>query len=169
MLAATPHVIGSTVTTSQHLGCLSEKVCQKSQSLPSTTKLFALNRNYPSKTAVAHATVAPQSYMMGDPGFPIDIQEFDSDDRISFSKLDNKFIAVHHDGSEYEFDADLKKWVLPADDNELQDHDVHSYGGQLSTEAPDEAASKKRKNGSDGTDQVSSSQVCRPTCADSSQ
>lgn len=87
---------------------------------------------------------------------PTNVQEFDSDDRISFSKLDDKFIAVHDDGEEYEFNPELKRWVLPADHEELQDHDVHEYGGQLSSEAlAHELASKKRKNGEDGTAQVS--------------
>lgn len=50
-----------------------------------------------------------------EPPFPTNIQEFDSDDRISFSKLDNKFIAVRNDGSEFEFDSETKEWV-PIDD-----------------------------------------------------
>lgn len=51
-------------------------------------------------------------------GFPTDVQEFDADDRISFSKLDQKFIAVHDDGTEFEFDADHKQWLPLEDDGE---------------------------------------------------
>ncbi len=44
-------------------------------------------------------------------GFPQNPEEFDSDPRISFSKLDNKFILEADDGQEYEFDDGLKRWV----------------------------------------------------------
>jgi HIV Tat-specific factor 1 len=44
-------------------------------------------------------------------GFPRDPSEFDSDPRISFSKLDNKFILETEDGQEFEFDSALKRWV----------------------------------------------------------
>lgn len=45
-------------------------------------------------------------------GFPKDPSEFDSDPRISFSKLDEKFILETDDGQEYEYDGVLKRWVL---------------------------------------------------------
>ncbi|PSS03563.1 hypothetical protein BD289DRAFT_154221 [Coniella lustricola] len=52
--------------------------------------------------------------------FPTDPAQFDSDDRISFSRLDNKYIAVQEsDGTEFEFDAQLKRWVPVLDDEEL--------------------------------------------------
>lgn len=87
-----------------------------------------------------------------DPPFSTDVQEFDSDDRISFSRLDNKFIAVHDDGSEFEFDADQKRW-LPADDQPLED-DAHDYGGEHPL---DDTSSRKRKNGSEDTAKVRTS------------
>lgn len=68
---------------------------------------------------------------MASASFPTNIQEFDADDRISFSKLDSKFIAVHDDGTEYEFDADLKKWQ-PLDEEALD------------VEAPQEAENSAR-------------------------
>lgn len=84
--------------------------------------------------------------------FPTDVQAFDADDRISFSKLDNKFIAVHDDGSEFEFNPESKRWV-PADD---LDDNAHEYGGERSSATPvDDAASKKRKNGSEQVSQPS--------------
>ncbi|OAA73526.1 Nucleotide-binding, alpha-beta plait [Cordyceps fumosorosea ARSEF 2679] len=43
-----------------------------------------------------------------DAPFPTEVQEFDGDDRISFSKLDSKFIAVRDDGAEFEFDAERR-------------------------------------------------------------
>ena len=43
--------------------------------------------------------------------FPQNPEDFDSDPRISFSKLENKFILEADDGQEYEFDNGLKRWV----------------------------------------------------------
>lgn len=43
--------------------------------------------------------------------FPQDPTEFDSDPRISFSKLDDKFILETDDGQEYEYDTALKRWI----------------------------------------------------------
>lgn len=89
------------------------------------------------------------------PPFPTDVQEFDSDDRISFSKLDNKFIAVHEDGSEFEFDAEWRRWV-PAAEDTLAD-DSHEYGGSHPA-AQDgngrHAPAKKRKNGPEDGSEV---------------
>lgn len=45
-------------------------------------------------------------------GFPQSPEDFDADPRISFSKLDGKFILEADDGQEYEFDDALKRWVL---------------------------------------------------------
>lgn len=44
-------------------------------------------------------------------GFPQNPEDFDADARISFSKLDNKFILEADDGQEFEFDDALKRWV----------------------------------------------------------
>ena len=44
-------------------------------------------------------------------GFPANPEDFDADSRISFSKLDNKFILEADDGQEFEFDNALKRWV----------------------------------------------------------
>ena len=43
--------------------------------------------------------------------FPSNPEEFDADERISFSKLDNKFILEAEDGQEFEYDNELKRWV----------------------------------------------------------
>ncbi|KAL8712278.1 MAG: hypothetical protein Q9220_003429 [cf. Caloplaca sp. 1 TL-2023] len=52
-------------------------------------------------------------------GFPTNPEEFDADDRVSFSKLDSKFILETDDGQEYEFDDALKRWVpVGVDENE---------------------------------------------------
>ncbi|KAL5356955.1 putative nuclear mRNA splicing factor-associated protein [Aspergillus floccosus] len=52
--------------------------------------------------------------------FPQDPSEFDSDPRISFSKLDNKFILETEDGQEFEFDTVLKRWIPTVDEDLLQ-------------------------------------------------
>lgn len=43
--------------------------------------------------------------------FPRNPEEFDADPRVSFSKLDSKFILETDDGQEFEFDDALKRWV----------------------------------------------------------
>lgn len=43
--------------------------------------------------------------------YPTNLEDFDADDRISFSKLDNKFILEADDGQEFKFDDALKRWV----------------------------------------------------------
>lgn len=50
-------------------------------------------------------------YDEGRAGFPSDPSEFDSDPRISFFKLDQKFILETDDGQEFEFDHVLKRWI----------------------------------------------------------
>lgn len=50
--------------------------------------------------------------------FPTDIAKFNEDERISFSKLDGKYIAVQEDGNEFEFDQALKRWIPHAEDDE---------------------------------------------------
>lgn len=86
-----------------------------------------------------------------DAPLPTNVQQFDGDDRISFSKLDNKFIAVLDDGAELEFDEKSKQWA-PADES-LDAEDALEYGGQSATPDPD---SKKRKNGDGNGSEVSS-------------
>ena len=44
-------------------------------------------------------------------GFPQSPSEFDEDPRISFSKLDGKYILETEDGEEYSYDPALKRWV----------------------------------------------------------
>lgn len=43
--------------------------------------------------------------------FPTNPEDFDADDRISFSRLDDKFVLETEDGEEFEFDDALKRWV----------------------------------------------------------
>jgi hypothetical protein len=95
-----------------------------------------------------------------DPPFPTDEREFDGDDRISFSKLDNKFIAVHDDGTEYEFDNNTRGWH-PIDEEELDGVGSIAPDGDSGSGAShlEDAASRKRKNGSHNGSEVSMSQT----------
>ena len=43
--------------------------------------------------------------------FPQDPSDFDADPRISFSKVDSKFILEADDGQEFEYDDALKRWI----------------------------------------------------------
>lgn len=43
--------------------------------------------------------------------FPTDPTEFDRDPRISYSKLDQKYILETEDGQEFEYDSAIKRWV----------------------------------------------------------
>lgn len=51
----------------------------------------------------------------GDPApvnnFPQDPAEFDSDPRVSYSKLDDRFILETEDGEEFTYDTVLKRWI----------------------------------------------------------
>ncbi|OTA97006.1 hypothetical protein M434DRAFT_392452 [Hypoxylon sp. CO27-5] len=78
--------------------------------------------------------------------FPTDPQEFDQDERISFSKLDNKYIAVQDDGSEFEWDAQLKRWI-PVVDEELLAQQQSAYGGGAPPDDTNDVPNKKRKKG----------------------
>jgi HIV Tat-specific factor 1 len=44
-------------------------------------------------------------------GFPQSPSAFDADDRVSFSKLDDKFILETEEGTEYEWDTALRRWI----------------------------------------------------------
>jgi len=78
--------------------------------------------------------------------FPTNPEEFDQDDRISYSKLDNKYIAVQDDGAEYEFDEGLKRWI-PIIDEALIEEQQKGY--MMPNPAADDgqgpAQGKKRK------------------------
>lgn len=76
--------------------------------------------------------------------FPTDPSQFDQDHRISFSRLDNKYIAVQEsDGTEFEFDAQLKRWIPSADEDEeaLIQMQQSAYG------VPDSTSDTRTGNG----------------------
>lgn len=86
--------------------------------------------------------------------FPTNVEEFANDERISYSRLSNKYIAVHDDGSEFEFHPELKRWIIAADD-EPNDAGFPA-DDDLDLDARPDAPSKKRKSSATG-DEVSGS------------
>ncbi len=88
--------------------------------------------------------------------FPTDPAQFDEDDRISFSRLDNKYIAVQSDGTEYEFDSDLRRW-LPIIDDALIQAQQAAYGIAHEDDQYSESSrhGQKRKKGPSDDREVS--------------
>ncbi|MCJ1252486.1 hypothetical protein MMC24_000292 [Lignoscripta atroalba] len=99
--------------------------------------------------------------------FPQNPEEFDADPRISFSKLDQKFILEADDGQEYEFDDALKRWVPVLDEALLeQQREAYAVKGVDESE-PVQAQQKKRKqvyvNGEDEEGGRTISKKSKPT------
>lgn len=44
-------------------------------------------------------------------GFPVTKEDFDTDTRVSFSRMSGKYTIEQDDGSEFEFDEGLKRWI----------------------------------------------------------
>ncbi|KAL8746671.1 MAG: hypothetical protein Q9184_007717, partial [Pyrenodesmia sp. 2 TL-2023] len=78
------------------------------------------------------------------PSFPTNPEDFDADDRISFSKLDSKFILETQDGQEFEYDDALKRWV-PALDNALLEQQRQAYTVQGVDESEPAVPQKKKR------------------------
>ncbi|KAL2054570.1 hypothetical protein ABVK25_005318 [Lepraria finkii] len=76
--------------------------------------------------------------------FPQNPEEFDADPRVSWSKLDNKFILEADDGQEYEFDDGLKRWV-PVLDDALLEQQRAAYAVKGVDESEPAQPTKKRK------------------------
>jgi HIV Tat-specific factor 1 len=77
--------------------------------------------------------------------FPTDPSEFDADDRISFSKLDNKFLLVVSDGTEYEFDDAIKRWIPVVDEALLEEQQRAYQVAGVDESEPVDALKRKRK------------------------
>ncbi len=101
----------------------------------------------------ASASVHPSS-------FPTDPSEFESDDRISFSKLDNKFLLVQDDGTEYEFDDAIKRWIPMLDEALLEEQQRAYRVSGVDESEPVDAQRKKRK-----TEYVNGENVRLPSCS----
>lgn len=94
--------------------------------------------------------------------FPTDPAEFENDDRISFSKLDNKYIAVQEsDGTEFEFDAQLKRWIPLADEDE-EALILQQQSAYLSAAPASESHSRNGKKRKQDDLEVSCARWCPP-------
>lgn len=76
--------------------------------------------------------------------FPTDPAAFDSDERISFSRLDNKYIAVVDDGTEYEFDRDLRRWVPIIDEELIQQQQAGYFSSSADAEPSQQPLSSQQ-------------------------
>ncbi|CAI7613261.1 unnamed protein product [Penicillium glandicola] len=80
--------------------------------------------------------------------FPTDVADFDSDPRISFSKLDNCFLLETSDGREFLFNGILKRWVETVDEALIRKQ--QGYGSDDNdTEIVHPRDRKKRKSSHD--------------------
>ncbi|KAI9819873.1 MAG: hypothetical protein M1827_006442 [Pycnora praestabilis] len=77
--------------------------------------------------------------------FPQTPDEFDADPRVSFSKLDSKWILEDDDGGEFEYDEALKRWV-PVLDDALLEQQRKAYAVAGVDESEPAVLPKKRKN-----------------------
>ncbi|ROW01755.1 hypothetical protein VSDG_02169 [Cytospora chrysosperma] len=89
--------------------------------------------------------------------FPTDPTVFENDDRISFSKLDSKYIAVQSDGTEFEFDHGLKRWIPLADEDDealfQQQQSAYSIDQQSSAAGGDQYGNNRKRKQDDVEDQ----------------
>lgn len=66
------------------------------------------NHVFTISTTMEEAKTPPETGLLG---FPQSPSQFDSDPRISFSKLEDKWILETDEGTEYEYVHGLKRWV----------------------------------------------------------
>ncbi|RCI15704.1 hypothetical protein L249_3481 [Ophiocordyceps polyrhachis-furcata BCC 54312] len=115
----------------------------------------------PAKTnAEATSSASSATFTAMDVDFPTCPDDFQDDERISYSKKDEKFIAVHDDGTEFEFDAELKQWI-PMDE---ESDDAQDIGGdEPKSEADDGNAKKRRRSDAENEpEKTDSSASARP-------
>ncbi|KLJ07353.1 hypothetical protein EMPG_17161 [Blastomyces silverae] len=96
--------------------------------------------------------------------FPQSPDEFDDDYRISYSKLDDKYHLEAEDGSEWEYDDALKRWVPLVDDALLeQQSEAYKVEGVDEHEPADfkqqQQRRLKRKNYTNGEEANKQTQV----------
>ncbi|KJR84777.1 HIV Tat-specific factor 1 [Sporothrix schenckii 1099-18] len=77
--------------------------------------------------------------------FPTDISQFDDDERISYSRLDRKYIAVQDDGTEFEFDQSLRRWIPLADNDDADEGSAIDAFAAAHQQESSASESRKRK------------------------
>jgi len=111
---------------------------------PLHTVSTSIHHNLPQhNNTIAMATI--QSAEAVGSSFPTNVEEFDSDDRISFSTLDNKFLLVQADGTEFEFDRAIKRWIPVLDEALLEEQQRAYQVSGVDENEPVDAMRKKRK------------------------
>lgn len=65
-------------------------------------------------------------------GFPQSPSTFDADERVSFSKLDDKFILETDEGNEFEWDAALRRWIPVVGSNAMHENHLVLYNSRSS-------------------------------------
>lgn len=81
--------------------------------------------------------------------FPTNPEEFDADDRISFSKVSETFILETEDGREFQWDKALSRWTETIDDEHLaRQQQAYAVQGVDESE-PAMNPRKKRKQSAD--------------------
>ncbi|OQE24755.1 hypothetical protein PENSTE_c007G09528 [Penicillium steckii] len=82
--------------------------------------------------------------------FPTDPSDFDRDPRISFSKLDDKYILETEDGQEFVYDSAIKRWVQEVDEELLrQQQEAYKVAGMEDEQINHPRERKKRKQQDD--------------------
>lgn len=85
--------------------------------------------------------------------FPTNPELFGSDDRISFSKLDNKYILVQGNGIGFEFDNAISRWIPVVDDALLEEQQLAYKVEGVDENAPVEVVRKRKKEYVNGQDE----------------
>lgn len=85
--------------------------------------------------------------------FPTNPEDFDSDERISFSKQLGRFILVRDDGVEFEFVETAKKWILSIDEDLMeQQRKAYAVEGVDPEETVEDLRKKRKKQYVNGED-----------------
>ncbi|RDA84439.1 hypothetical protein CP532_2129 [Ophiocordyceps camponoti-leonardi (nom. inval.)] len=92
---------------------------------------FLPTANQRPKSIVHNFITSLATFIAMDVDFPTCPDDFNDDERISYSKKDDKFIAVRDDGTEFEFDAELKQWI-PMEEESDDAQDIE--GGETRSE-----------------------------------
>jgi HIV Tat-specific factor 1 len=82
--------------------------------------------------------------------FPQVMEEFDQDDRVSYSKTDSKWILENTDGSEWEWNESASKWMPSLDESLLAEQSkVYEVAGVVDDAPPTNSARRGQKRTSD--------------------
>ncbi|KAH0558616.1 hypothetical protein GP486_004733 [Trichoglossum hirsutum] len=83
--------------------------------------------------------------------FPQSPEEFEHDTRVFFSKLEGKWLLEAEDGSEFEYDDALRRWI-PVLDEALAERQQQAYAVAGADESVSVERKKKRKAHTNGED-----------------